>query len=407
MTDPVGRDDPQVARDVAHEHPQVDTGRGSTTPRSSSRARSRRPSTSAPYPGGLVHPSAASRRPSRPSRPSALAGSAGSGSLATTSAVCGAARHRRPDPSGVQRGVPLQGRERRAQLVRGVGDEPLHPRLGCGVGVDHRVERLAEPGGLGARRPGRHAVGGVARGDGVGGLRHLGDRAAGRAGRPTTAAARRRRRRPARPARASRSGGWSPRRPTSWDGEHGFRLAVRQGRRDHPHATRLTGCRGAPLRCRHLLARAEQRQEEGVALRVSTGVRVPSADIRPHPDVGQAGRGRGGAGRLGAGRGQQDRPAGSAPGPRARRSRRSTRNARCTSTTAAPATRRTTARAPAATTSRRRRVIRVPGRCSRRRGRCGSAWRSTASTLRRSVEMNDSMIADSPAKSYCQTWSRI
>ena len=79
-----------------------------------------------------------------------------------------------------QLGVAADRRERRAQLVRRVGDEPAQPRLRRGALrerdfdlAEHRVEREAEPADLGSFVGGLDAPGEVAGGDRAGGVAHL------------------------------------------------------------------------------------------------------------------------------------------------------------------------------------------------------------------------------------------
>ena len=108
--------------------------------------------------------------------------------------------HRLLDVSGLARGahaeqlgVAADRGERRAQLVRGVGDEAAQAVLaGLALGegllepVEHRVERDAQPADLGARVGRLDAVGEVAAGDRARGVAHAVQRAAGRrARRPT------------------------------------------------------------------------------------------------------------------------------------------------------------------------------------------------------------------------------
>ena len=133
------------------------------------------------------------------------------------------------------------------------------------------------------------------------------------------------------------------------DGEHGLGPPVRQ-RRGRPPATdgprRMRWSR--PCGVGHLLAGAEPTGSEvrGRSAGVSTGGERAVGRHPADPDVGQARRGRGGAGRLGSGPRPAGWRAGSGPGRPAGRSRLVDEEApAATSTTAAPATSSTTARA--------------------------------------------------------------
>ena len=94
--------------------------------------------------------------------------------------------------------LPAQGRQRRAQLVRGVGEEPALALAGALERREHRVERVGELADLAAASAGRQTVGRVAaaldaaRGDGQApqrreaAARSAPPRAARRAARPRT-----------------------------------------------------------------------------------------------------------------------------------------------------------------------------------------------------------------------------
>ena len=73
---------------------------------------------------------------------------------------------------GMEGGIPLQGRERRPEFMRRIGDEPAHLGMGGGRGVEHGVEGAAELGGFRAGRTGGDSSCPVAGRDGLRGLRH-------------------------------------------------------------------------------------------------------------------------------------------------------------------------------------------------------------------------------------------
>jgi hypothetical protein len=206
----------------------------------------------------------------------------------------------------VERRVPLEGGQRRAQLVRGIGDEAPHPLLGGRVDVDHRVERVAEPCGLGAGWPGRDASGRVTCRDGVGGLRHRGNRPQAEAVDPPQQQPEHRRDgEPDEPEREGEATGGGVGRGGG-DREDRPGTAVGQACRHDPHPPRLTGRRRAPLRHADHLSRGHDRTQAGVGRRSEHrgdhAVRRHPAD----PDVGEADVRRGGTGIRAGGR-EEDR----------------------------------------------------------------------------------------------------